>query len=215
MMVCARPKEPIRKVAAPGSGGRSLVKPFEPRRPGGQVAIALVLPQGHPTVISLRAKGAVLSDRAPGCVILKLRNCLDRAQLVELSANKLEKARRNVFLESPAKCRWIAEQDMNVSFCRDTACARAILPSALMITTTSRGADPRHDAADVVQHCLDRGAFGAPVGARAWQLEGDRTDFARLAAVAQRVCKPGVALHVIDATDCLVAADYWDRRLQS
>jgi hypothetical protein len=32
-----------------------------------------------------------------------------------------------------------------------------------------------------------------------WQLEGDRTDFARLAAVAQRVCKPGVVLHVIDA----------------
>src|SRR5580704_14201849 len=30
-------KEPIRKVAAPGSAGRSLVKPFEPRRPGGQV----------------------------------------------------------------------------------------------------------------------------------------------------------------------------------
>jgi hypothetical protein len=27
----------IRKVAAPGSAGRSLVKPFEPRRPGGQV----------------------------------------------------------------------------------------------------------------------------------------------------------------------------------
>ena len=33
----ARPKEPIRKVAAPGSAGRSLVKPSEPRRPGGQV----------------------------------------------------------------------------------------------------------------------------------------------------------------------------------
>ena len=30
-------KELIRKVAAPGSAGRSLVKPFEPRRPGGQV----------------------------------------------------------------------------------------------------------------------------------------------------------------------------------
>ena len=30
-------KELIRKVAALGSTGRSLVKPFEPRRPGGQV----------------------------------------------------------------------------------------------------------------------------------------------------------------------------------
>ena len=30
-------KELIRKVAAPGSAGMSLVKPFEPRRPGGQV----------------------------------------------------------------------------------------------------------------------------------------------------------------------------------
>jgi hypothetical protein len=31
-------KELIRKVAAPGSAGGSLVKPFEPRRPGGQVS---------------------------------------------------------------------------------------------------------------------------------------------------------------------------------
>jgi hypothetical protein len=45
-------------------------------------------------------------------------------------------------------------------------------------------ADPRHDAADLVQHCFDRGAFGAPVRLCAWQLEGDRTDLARLTAVA-------------------------------
>jgi hypothetical protein len=42
-------------------------------------------------------------------------------------------------------------------------------------------ADPRHDTTDIVKHRLDRGAFGTPVGARAWQLEDDRTNLARLA----------------------------------
>jgi hypothetical protein len=52
-------------------------------------------------------------------------------------------------------------------------------------------ADPRHNASDVVEHRLDRGAFGAPVGAGAGQLEGDRANLAGLAAVAQRACIPG------------------------
>jgi hypothetical protein len=60
-------------------------------------------------------------------------------------------------------------------------------------------ADPRYDTADVVKHRLDRGAFGVPVGVCARQLEGDRADLARFAAVAQRVCKSGVVLHVVDA----------------
>jgi hypothetical protein len=42
-------------------------------------------------------------------------------------------------------------------------------------------ADPRHDTTDIVKHRLDRGAFGTPGAARAWQLEDDRTNLARLA----------------------------------
>ena len=60
-------------------------------------------------------------------------------------------------------------------------------------------ADPCHDAADLVQYRLDRLALGAPVSLRVRQLEGDRTDLVRLTAVAQRVCKPWVVLHVVDA----------------
>jgi hypothetical protein len=60
-------------------------------------------------------------------------------------------------------------------------------------------ADPCHDATDLVQYRLDRLALGAPVGLRVRQLEGDRTDLVRLTAVAQRVCKPWVVLHVVDA----------------
>jgi hypothetical protein len=60
-------------------------------------------------------------------------------------------------------------------------------------------ADPCHDATDLVQYRLDRLALGAPVGLRVRQLEGDRTDLVRLTAVAQRVCKPWVVLHAVDA----------------
>ena len=59
--------------------------------------------------------------------------------------------------------------------------------------------DPRHDAADVIQHCLDRGAFGVPVGARARQLEGNRADLVGPAAIAQCIRKSGIVLHVVNA----------------
>ena len=52
-------KELIRKVAAPGSAGRSLVKPFEPRRRGGQVE------RERPTVERLLPPRAPATDDGP------------------------------------------------------------------------------------------------------------------------------------------------------